>query len=298
MQNSFTPPTLRRHKLGFLELAHKPTQQQLTEYYRDSYYQNESGNYRRSYSSLEYAIIHQRIQQRAHKIESLRGTASPGRLLDVGCGEGFALAHYAKLGWDVKGIDFSKAAIEQMNPTFAALAEQGDVFQLLATYIRADDSYDVVWLGNVLEHVLEPIKLLRSLRKLVTASGLLIITVPNDGTAYHENLYEAGIIQDRWWVSVPDHISYFTVESLRNAATSTGWKWLASQADFPIDWFLANRHSNYVSDRSRGPAAHEARLRLEKSIGDAGLDAASRFYESLADIGFGRNITAYLGACD
>jgi 2-polyprenyl-3-methyl-5-hydroxy-6-metoxy-1,4-benzoquinol methylase len=35
-----------------------------------------------------------------------------GRLLDVGCGEGCALAFFREHGWSVKGVDFSSAGVE------------------------------------------------------------------------------------------------------------------------------------------------------------------------------------------
>ncbi|MNR06839.1 hypothetical protein D3C85_1229330 [compost metagenome] len=58
--------------------------------------------------------------------------------------------------------------------------------------------------------------------------------------------------------------------------------------------FLANEQSNYISDRTLGPAAHRARIILERQIGQAGLDAANRFYTALADVGLGRNLTGFL----
>lgn len=206
---------LRRHALGFWELAHKPSPQELAAYYANTYYQNQSSSYRKSYSALEAKI---------------------------------------------------------------AAAEQ----------------HELVWLGNVLEHVLDPVGLLQSLRQLVSPGGLLVVTVPNDGSAYQEALLGSGAIPERFWIAVPDHISYFTADSLRHTTAATGWQCLALQGDFPIDLFLAHPSSNYVSDRGRGPAAHHARLQLEQLIGQAGLDPANRFYNALADVGLGRNLTAYL----
>ena len=285
---------LRRNELGFLELVDKPTKEELADYYANKYYQNESANYRKKYSELEMAVINLRVSQRARQISLLRGGGRTGSLLDVGCGEGFVLNHFSKLDWKVAGIDFSKTGVEQMNPNCLQHVEQGDVFELLESKIRKSQKYDLVWLGNVLEHVLEPIELLQSLRQLVSNNGILAITVPNDGNDYHESLLESGLISERWWIAIPDHISYFTADSLKRTATATGWECLALHGDFPVDWFIANDFSNYINDKNRGPAVHRARLKLEYLIGQAGPDKANRFYESLADVGFGRDITAYL----
>lgn len=284
---------LRRHELGFLELANKPSKQELLNFYEKNYFQNQSGSYRKEYSELEKRVIGLRITQRARQISFFRGEV-PGSLLDVGCGEGFVLRHYAESGWSVTGLDFSLAGIERMNPEYRQHVEQGDVFDLLNKKIESKERYDIVWLGNVLEHVLDPIELLYSLRKLVKPDGVLLVTVPNDGNIYHEYLYQNQQIPERWWITIPDHISYFTADSLRRSVEHSGWDCLAIHGDFPIDWFLANDVANFLTDKSKGSAAHQARLRLEFIIGQSGVDKANRFYQSIADIGLGRNITAYL----
>lgn len=288
-----TDSRLKRHELGFLELSEKPSPQSLSAYYERAYYQNESSGYRKSYSDLETEVIRFRIEQRAAQARNLLADKAC-KMLDVGCGEGFVLSHFHAQGWKVVGIDFSRAGVEQMNPDCLPFVQQGDVFQLLEAQIASCEKYDLVWLGNVLEHVLDPVGLLRSLRKIVTAEGVLVVTVPNDGNAYHEELLQSGEIHDRFWVAIPDHVSYFTKESLKTVASETGWDCLKMQGDFPIDWYLAHKGSNYVADRSRGPAAHQARLKIERLIGRAGADAANQFYTSLAEVGLGRNLIAYL----
>ncbi|VVN09667.1 Ubiquinone biosynthesis O-methyltransferase [Pseudomonas fluorescens] len=288
-------PRLRRHELGFLEVVDRPTPQALSDYYAQAYFQTAaSSSFRQSYSDEELEVIELRIAQKASQARSLRGDDQPGSLLDVGCGEGFVLRFFERLGWQVQGIDYSRAGVQQVNPDYARHVEQGDVFELLEARIASEKHYDLVWLGNVLEHVLDPVSLLRSLRRLVAPGGLLVVTVPNDGSAFHEELYAQGAIPDRFWIAVPDHLSYFTADSLRQTAEATQWECLAMQGDFPIDLFLAHEGSNYVADRSQGPAAHRARLMLERLIGQAGIEVSSRFYAALVDVGFGRNLTAFL----
>lgn len=77
-------------------------------------------------------------------------------------------------------------------------------------------------------------------------------------------------------------------------ADVTGWDVLDMHGDFPMDLFLSHPGSNYVADRTKGPDAHKARIRLEALIGEAGLEAANRFYSALAAAALGRNVIAFL----
>lgn len=285
---------LRRNELGFLEVVSRPSEEELSEYYSRVYYQQEKGNYRQRYSIEELEVIGIRIAHRRDRALELLNSSVPGRLLDVGCGEGFVMAGFAAKGWAVAGIDHSRAGVEAMNPDFADVVEHGDLFALLRKRIDESERHDVIWLGNVLEHVLDPVGLLHSLRNLVAPGGVLVVTVPNDGNLYHEDLMSRGAISERFWIAIPDHLSYFTIESLRQTVEMTGWDCLDVLADFPIDLFLAHEGSNYVRDRSLGPGAHSARLQLERLIGMAGAVASNRFYSALANVGLGRNITAFL----
>lgn len=285
---------LSRHRFGFYEVIDRPDAAALKQHYETRYYQAEHGNYRSSYPAEEHEAIRLRIALRAQRADDLRGETRVGRMLDVGCGEGFVLDAYAARGWKVRGMDHSAAGAQTMNPHIAGHVEQGDLFALLEAQISAGERYELVWLVNVLEHVTAPLDLLARLRLLVATDGLLLLTVPNDGSTYQEQLLRTGAIPDRFWIAPPEHLSYFTKASLERAANGTGWEVRDMQADFPIDLFLSHPGSNYVRDKSQGPAAHAARIALENLIGAAGLSSANAFYSALAGVGLGRNITAYL----
>jgi len=204
------------------------------------------------------------------------------------------LAHFASIGWEVQGVDFSLAGVTAMNPAMVDHVVQGDIFAILETRIANGETYDLVWLGHVLEHVLDPIGMLRSLRRLVTADGALVVTVPNDGSNYQEGLYIDGLIDRRFWIAIPDHLSYFTADSLRASASAAGWSTMDILGSFPIDLYLAHPASNYVQNRDLGAAAHRARLRFEALLGAHGDEAANRLYAALAEVGLGRDLTAFL----
>jgi SAM-dependent methyltransferase len=101
---------------------------------------------------------------------------SPGRLLDVGCGEGGFLESAQARGWTGLGFDYEKRMI--------ALARARGV-EVVATDFesfcrgRAPGEFDAVSLFDVLEHTPEPARLLALLKPLLKEGGHIVITLPN-----------------------------------------------------------------------------------------------------------------------
>jgi SAM-dependent methyltransferase len=289
-----TDARLVRHRLGFLQVREPPTAEALRAYYAQAYYQAERGNYRKAYPDEELDYLRLKIAQKAQVVFALRGGSQPGRMLDVGCGEGFALAWFDECGWRVEGLDFSSAGVAAQHPGLLPKLTTGDVFEGLDERIAAGEQYDLVWLNHVIEHVVDPVGLLGSLRRLVSASGVLVVTAPNDGSDLQEDLLAHGDIPERFWIALPDHLSYFTAESLRRTSEATGWACRDLIGDFPIDLYLLHGGSNYVKDRSHGPEAHSARIRLERLLGRREPAQVNDFYRAMAAVGLGRSLTAFL----
>lgn len=291
--NPVTDARLVRHPLGFLQIAEIPSTEALQAYYAERYYQTAQGSYETSYSEEELRYFDVLIERKAHAIAEARG-GTPGTMLDVGCGEGFALAWFGRRGWTVEGLDHSRAGVAAMNADMVPFVDFGDVFALLDERMRKGRSYDLVWMTNVLEHVVDPVGLLNALCAVVAPGGVLVITVPNDGSAFQEMLLEAGHIAERFWVAPPDHLAYFDHASLQSIAAATGWTCRHISADFPIDFFLMHEGSNYVRDRSKGRAAHRARIGMELLLARQPVNKVNDYYRAMAEVGLGRTLTAVL----
>ena len=116
---------LKMHDLGFYQLRNKPSQKELQQYYNKKYYQEQTGSYQNNYNNDEIKYFDLKINQKAYVIDKLINYK--GRLLDVGCGEGFTLQYYFNKGWDVKGIDFSQSGIDKHNPDMGKYIDVGDL---------------------------------------------------------------------------------------------------------------------------------------------------------------------------
>ena len=89
-------------------------------------------------------------------------------ILDIGCGSGEIMEELNNYGSKTYGIDFSKEAIQICEKKLNA--KQGD----LDTGIEFDDNkFDLVWAGDVLEHVFDPMYLLREIRRVLKKNGYL-----------------------------------------------------------------------------------------------------------------------------
>jgi 2-polyprenyl-3-methyl-5-hydroxy-6-metoxy-1,4-benzoquinol methylase len=286
-------PRLTKNHIGYWEIANKPSAGELADYYSSKYYQEPTGVYESAYTSDEIAFFNAKLEQRWFALQSL-GAPAQGKMLDVGCGEGFALAFFKAHRWSVKGLDFSEAGLLANNPHCRDALQTGNPIELLSCEISDGATYDVVWLENVLEHVLDPIALLQSMRGIVSPGGIAVVTVPNDASITQLAALAKGHIDTPFWIAPPDHLSYFDRETLEATAQATGWECVKVQADFPIDWFLFNTASNYVANKSVGKFAHRARVDLENIIQTQNPTHVMEFWSSLANIGMGRNLTAFL----
>ena len=300
------PDTLRLNEFGFYEIKTKPSPEELREYYAQRYYQENLTTYQAEYPPEELEHINGKLRLRHWVLAQLRRAGQPNggvhqeepgarSLLDIGCGEGWALAYFQRLGWEVLGLDFSSFSLDRFNPELREQLRTGDLYEGVQQLADNGHLYDVLWLDNVLEHVLEPAALLRLCRALVKPNGVLVVDVPNDFSSLQQHLLDTGKIDRPFWVVLPDHLSYFNQAGLRNLAQATGWRVAKVLGDQPIDLNLLNPVTNYVMNREAGKAAHQARLEQDNFLlHTAAIPAVAAYYESLAGVGLGRSIVAFL----
>jgi hypothetical protein len=135
------------------------------------------------------------------------------------------------------------------------------------------------------------VALIDSVYPLLEDNGLLCITVPNDFSILQNYLIEGGQVSNPYWLGFPDHLNYFDLQSLTNLLNAGGLPVIDHFADFPIEWYLVNPQSNYVSDISKGKSAHNSRVILDSMINEStNVEAKRNFWRSLSALGFGRSI--------
>ena len=131
----------------------------------------------------------------------------PGTLLDFGAGSGAFVHACLEAGWDAEGVERSEAAV--------ARAQQYYSVTLLDSI--PDRTYDVITLWDVVEHLRDPISILKELRSRLSDHGSLIMETGN-----WEN-WRRLIEGEDWGLYLLDHHYYFTPHSLETIAKRAGF---------------------------------------------------------------------------
>jgi 2-polyprenyl-3-methyl-5-hydroxy-6-metoxy-1,4-benzoquinol methylase len=143
---------------------------------------------------------------------ALDGVA-PGRLLDVGCGDGRRFSALEAQGWRVEGQEIDPSAV-------AAARAAGRTVHAgpLASLPSEAGPFDAVTLNHVIEHVHDPVGLLRDCRRLLRPGGTLVAITPNAASAGHARFGPA-------WrgLEPPRHLVVFAPPALGRVARDAGF---------------------------------------------------------------------------
>ena len=152
------------------------------------------------------------LLRRFHRqIASLLKATGAERILDAGCGEGFVVSYLLQgnHGLTITGIDCSLEAIEmarQMVP--GVLFDVGDLREMP----YGDDSFDLVMCLEVLEHLPDPHRGLRELRRVTSAHCL--VSVPHEPFFRATNFLRGKHVPA--WGRDPEHLQHWTARQFRH----------------------------------------------------------------------------------
>ncbi len=197
---------------GIMLVNPQPTQDSLDQRYVRDYFDNE---YLPALGQAKGFDAEHNRRHWAVKLDNLeRYAPARGRLLDVGCGMGFFLVAARERGWQVQGIELSEYAAQYGRdrlsvPIVTTLAEQSAL---------PAASFDAITLWDSIEHIRQPLAVLREMSQLLKPGGVLALTTPNISSLAYKLL---GV---HWWILGPrEHIYYFDRLSLRRILEPLGF---------------------------------------------------------------------------
>lgn len=160
-------------------------------------------------ADLAVAADYRALLQWAHLTATadilLEKRAEPLRVLDVGCFNGFYVRHLRELGLNAFGVDFNASAVAYGQAVYGLKGAIST--RELQDLIAAGESFDVVTMFEVVEHLEDFSAVIDEACELLRPGGLLIVSVPNNRMFWRPRLD-----------GPPHHLSRFSPESLRRLA--------------------------------------------------------------------------------
>ena len=143
------------------------------------------------------------------------------RVLDLGCGDGRFSAALVGAGVSVVGVDAAAEALRRARE-HAPEAEFVQVDEG-APLPFADASFDLVWCGETLEHVVDVALLLGEVRRVLRPGAMLLATTPNHARLVVAFEALAGGPLERRLDPRSDHLRFFTARTLRDLLSGAGF---------------------------------------------------------------------------
>lgn len=194
---------------GLLYTMPRPSKEKIGAYYKsDEYYshqENKKGFVPRLYEAIKKINL-------KHKFRLASRDLPVGRLLDIGCGVGDFLRVAENKGWQCTGVEPSEEARE-----IARQRIKGDLLYSEDLEQLPDQSFDLITMWHVLEHVDDLKWQVAQLQRLIKPNGRIVIAVPNY-RSYDGRFYNA------YWAAydVPRHLNHFNRTVLTKMFKTSG----------------------------------------------------------------------------
>ena len=159
--------------------------------------------------------------------------------------------------------------------------------------LLGNTKFDFIIMNNVLEHLRDPISIIKKVKLFLKKNGVLFIEVPNDFNLFQLSGKFVNKIKNDWWVNPPAHLNYFSHDTLEFFLKKLGFKILKKDSSFPFEIFLLFG-DNYVLDKNLGKECHKKRVNFEQNLlKNNNEEILNLFYQKMAEINLGRTAIIY-----
>lgn len=165
----------------------------------------------------------------------------PGRLLDIGFGDGSFLYYMKENGWDVSGVDYNEKMVAIARDDLGIDARAGE----LEDAGFEDGAFDVVTLWGVLEHVQSPSRTIREIARITGEQALLVIYTQNAAAP------EARLLGEDWFIyEAPRHLFSFDRANLARLLAASGF--CVSEVVYEAPLYYLQMNWQYFKQRRLG----------------------------------------------
>ena len=203
------------HNCGLVYLNPRPSVNEFERIYPSNYHAFD-------FAEEQYGIVYKiRSRLEAKRVLSwCSDLPAQARIIDIGCGDGFhlnLLRRYGSKNWTLEGVDIDVRAAEMAREK-GLKVHTGTIEEL----DLPENEYDLAIMIQTIEHVAEPLELLRSLRRILKPGGKAVIVTDNTDS------FDFTIFKNSHWggYHFPRHWNLFNRQSLAK---------LSKKADFDIE---------------------------------------------------------------
>jgi SAM-dependent methyltransferase len=154
------------------------------------------------------------LEFRKYQFQELSARCEAENVFELGAGAGEYLDVFKQLGVKTFGIEGSKKLASSARNAGHSVLDGFLPETDLTPYVEPD-SFDLLTSFNFIEHLPDPIVTLRSLNSILKSSGHALLEVPN-----FDMISEFGLFNE----FIPDHRSYFTLDSFQLLLRLSGFK--------------------------------------------------------------------------
>ena len=210
-----------------------PDEKTIEEHYSIGF---KEGNYLRLRQwETQYRHVYQTMAQFLQKGISPLGIDLKGAsILDIGCFTGDFLQILNEYGADVYGVELQKKAVEIANQKLPGRIYEADIYNDVFPNLN----FDIICMNGLIEHVIEPVKLLHRSFELLKPGGVLMIQTPNSGSVL-------SYVMRQYWppVAPVEHIYLFSRKSMQFVLATCGFNELKYKPHIkllPVDYVYNN----------------------------------------------------------
>ena len=227
---------VRCRRCGLVYLNPRPADAEADRVYPDHYH---AFDFKPEGFGLVYRVRRRLEARRA--LRWCRGLPAAARILDVGCGDGFhlkLLRDHGRRGWALEGVDTDRRAVAAARAAGLAV-HHGKVEEL----DLPNGAYHLVLMVMTVEHLANPVAVLRAVKRLLASGGRVVVVTDNVGSP------DFAVFGGRHWggYHFPRHLNLFTRATLAKLAAAAGLTAESVVTTFsPVNWVYSVR--NWLDD--------------------------------------------------